>query len=79
MSNPLYFDCDVTPPLRSRYARRRRIDAAKEEAMRLLEENDAEGQIGLFEHSSGGEFYGYVIRYPGQPAYFESPQKENDE
>jgi hypothetical protein len=68
-----WLDCDTTPAIHSRRAKARRPEAFKAEAMRLLVEHDAEGQIGIYASMFGGPFYGYAIRYKGQAPFFEEP------
>jgi hypothetical protein len=67
-----WLDCDTTPALRGRYAKRKTPEKFKAEALRLLDDV-TEGQIGIYASRFGGDFYGYAIKYAGKPAYFEEP------
>lgn len=73
LPSPPYLDCDTSPPLRGRYAKRRTPANFRNEALRLIADID-EGQIGIYETSLGGTFYGYAIKYPGKAPYFEEPE-----
>jgi hypothetical protein len=64
-----WFDCDTTPPLRSRYATRKTPEKFKAEALRMLA-GVTEGQIGIYASYFGG-LYGYAIKYPNSEPYFE--------
>ena len=73
----MYLDCDTTPPLRGRWTdhpdgfTQKRLDAAVRIATKMLADV-TEGQIGIYESAAGAGFAGYVIKYPGEAAYFEA-------
>jgi hypothetical protein len=70
----LWLDCDVTPTIKSRYVPRKGSESAARIATRLLNAKpEHEGQIGIYENSIGGKFFGYVCKYKDKPAYFEEP------
>jgi hypothetical protein len=71
-----YLDFDTTPPIRSRYAQRTTFAGAVSEATRLISEA-TEGQVGIYDSYHGDNFHGYVIKYPGQSAYFEPAPAED--
>lgn len=68
-----FFDVDTTPAFRGRYATRKTPEFFKQEAVKLLDDHVIEGQIGIYASAFGGDFYGYAIKYAGEPAYFEEP------
>ena len=70
-----FLDCDTTPALTSRYAKRKTKDAFVREALAMLD-HVKEGQIGIYASRFGGTFYGYAIKYPGETPYFEEAQPE---
>lgn len=72
---PPYLDCDTTPSIRSRYAKRKTPALFKAEALALAD-TVTEGQIGVYDSLFGGTFYGYAIKYPGQAAYFEEATED---
>lgn len=61
----MYLDCDTRPPIAGCYTQNMIVYHAHLKAAALLEQHNAEGQIGLYENSQGGNFYGYVIRENG--------------
>jgi hypothetical protein len=65
----MYLDCDTEPTLPGRLIRAKRLETAIARAARLLA--DRTGQIGIYATCRGDGFAGYVIRYPGEEAYFE--------
>jgi hypothetical protein len=70
----LWLDCDVTPNIKSRYVPRKGSESAAKIAARLLNAKaEHEGQIGIYENSIGGKFFGYVIKEKGSQARFEEP------
>lgn len=71
----LYLDCDTTPPQRSHYVRGS-LERIKAKAQGLVHAA-TEGQIGIWEHSQGGKFYGYAIHYKGDAPFFEEPDGES--
>ena len=67
-----YFDCDTTPPLKSRYLPRAgSFDAIQDAAFKMLRGID-EGQIGVYSDHFGNGFLGYAIKYKGDAPYFET-------
>jgi len=66
-----YLDCDTTPPIRSRYFPRKRIEPVLQKAFAMLGEV-TEGQIGIYANCIGEGFRGYAIKYAGQEPYFEA-------
>jgi hypothetical protein len=73
-----YLDCDTTPPLRGRTLHAKQIDTAKRRAFSLLADV-SEGQIGIYDHPHGGDFYGYAIKHAGEEPYFEQPSADGSD
>ena len=71
----MYLDCDTTPPIRSRHVKCAKVTTAVNKAKHLIKCYRGEGQIGIYEHGHGGQFYGYVIRQDGE-VYFEPAEYE---
>ena len=70
----MYLDCDTTPIIRGRTVRGS-LEAAKRAALKLIAFAN-EGQIGIYDNASGGQFYGYAIKYRGERPFFEERETE---
>ena len=51
----MYLDCDTTPPLKSGYTMAKKLESSIAAAMAKMAKA-IEGQIGIFDRYSGGQF-----------------------
>jgi hypothetical protein len=68
-----WLDCDTSPAIRSRYSKRRRLDAVIRDAEAMLANVD-NGQIGIYASAFGGPFFGYVIKDYDRSTRFEAAE-----
>lgn len=72
----MWLDCDTKPTIQSVYAGGKTLKKAIAVAEQKLIDASAEGQIGIYHRHTGSACLGYVIRYTGEPPYFEAAEKE---